>query len=32
VPTFALLQSRKNALIEAAAMSHVSSLSELAEW
>jgi nuclear pore complex protein Nup85 len=32
VPAFALLQSRKNALTEAAAMSHVSSLSELAEW
>ncbi|GJN17698.1 hypothetical protein PR202_gb04788 [Eleusine coracana subsp. coracana] len=32
VPAFALLQSRKNALTEAAAMSHAPSLSEHAEW
>ncbi|EMS46015.1 hypothetical protein TRIUR3_08885 [Triticum urartu] len=32
VPAFALLQSRKNALAEAAAMQHMHSVSEHAEW
>lgn len=32
VPAFALLQSRKNALADAAAMSHVPSITDHAEW
>ncbi|CAL4974101.1 unnamed protein product [Urochloa decumbens] len=32
VPAFALLQSRKNALTDAAAMSHMSSVPDYAEW